>query len=44
VRALAVLEALGTKEALAAIEKLAAGAPGAQLTLEAGAAAERLKP
>ena len=41
-RALVVLERIGTKEATALLEKLAAGDANAQLTLEAKASLDRL--
>lgn len=41
-RMVAILEAIGTKEACAALEQCAVGASGASLTLEAKAALERV--
>jgi RNA polymerase sigma factor (sigma-70 family) len=42
VRAIETLEAIGTREALTVLEKLAAGLAGARTTEEAGAASQRL--
>lgn len=43
IRAVWVLECLGSPEARAVLERLAAGAPGARLTLEAAAALRRME-